>query len=57
MAERQADEGTPGVGVGMGVVDATWLHMDDPTNLMMVSGILYFDRAPEFEKISSGIRA
>lgn len=35
----------------MSNVDATWLHMDDPTNLMMVSGILYFDRAPEFERI------
>lgn len=25
-------------------VDAAWLHMEDPTNLMMVSGIMTFDR-------------
>ena len=24
-------------------VDAAWLHMEDPTNLMMVSGIMTFD--------------
>lgn len=25
-------------------VDAAWLHMEDPTNLMMVTGIMTFDR-------------
>lgn len=25
-------------------VDAAWLHMEDPTNLMMVSGVMTFDR-------------
>lgn len=25
-------------------VDAAWLHMEDPTNLMMVTGVMVFDR-------------
>jgi diacylglycerol O-acyltransferase / wax synthase len=25
-------------------VDAAWLHMEDPTNLMMVTGVMMFDR-------------
>jgi WS/DGAT/MGAT family acyltransferase len=27
----------------MSYADSAWLHMDDPTNLMMVSGVLVFD--------------
>lgn len=32
-------------------VDAAWLGMEDPTNLMMVSGILTFDDPIDFEKL------
>lgn len=32
-------------------VDAAWLGMEDPTNLMMVSGILTFDEPIEFERL------
>ncbi|MCB9005164.1 MAG: wax ester/triacylglycerol synthase family O-acyltransferase [Ardenticatenaceae bacterium] len=30
--------------IPMTPVDAAWLHMEEPTNLMMVSGIMTFDR-------------
>ncbi|HSH02462.1 MAG TPA: wax ester/triacylglycerol synthase family O-acyltransferase [Anaerolineae bacterium] len=30
-------------------VDAAWLHMEDPTNLMMVSGIMTFDGPIDFD--------
>ncbi len=30
--------------VSMTPVDAAWLHMEDPTNLMMVTGVMTFDR-------------
>lgn len=30
-------------------VDTAWLHMEDPTNLMMVTGVLVFDGRVEFE--------
>lgn len=32
-------------------VDAAWLGMEDPTNLMMVSGIITFDTVLEFDKL------
>ena len=32
-------DGTP-----LTYVDTAWLHMEDPTNLMMVTGIFLFDR-------------
>ena len=32
-------------------VDAAWYGMEDPTNLMMVSGIMTFDRPIEFERL------
>jgi len=28
----------------LSAVDAAWLHMEDPTNLMMVTGVMTFDR-------------
>ena len=31
-------------------VDAAWLGMEDPTNLMMVSGILTFDEVLDFDE-------
>ena len=36
-------------------VDAAWLHMEDPTNLMMVAGVLCFDEPIAFEKLLSVI--
>lgn len=32
-------------------VDAAWLRMEDPTNLMMVSGVLTFEEPIEFEEL------
>ncbi len=32
-------------------VDAAWYGMEDPTNLMMVSGIMTFDRPIEFDRL------
>jgi WS/DGAT/MGAT family acyltransferase len=36
-------------------VDAAWYGMEDPTNLMMVSGILTFDRPIEFARLQEVI--
>jgi diacylglycerol O-acyltransferase len=32
-------------------VDTAWLRMEDPTNLMMVTGVLVFDRPLNFERL------
>lgn len=32
-------------------VDAAWLHMEDPTNLMMVTGVMTFDGKPDMEHL------
>lgn len=32
-------------------VDAAWLHMEDPTNLMMITGVLMFDGPIDFERL------
>ena len=32
-------------------VDAAWLGMEDPTNLMMVCGIMTFDKPLDFERL------
>jgi len=37
-------------------VDAAWLGMEDPTNLMMVSGVLIFDEALDFERLKATIQ-
>lgn len=29
--------------------DAAWLHMETPTNLMMITGLLFLDSEPDFE--------
>jgi WS/DGAT/MGAT family acyltransferase len=34
-------------------VDAAWLRMEDPTNLMMVTGILLFDEPLDFKRVRS----
>jgi WS/DGAT/MGAT family acyltransferase len=36
-------------------VDAAWYGMEDPTNLMMVSGIMTFDRPIDFDKLNEVI--
>ncbi len=37
-------------------VDAAWYGMEDPTNLMMVSGIMMFDKPMEFEALKQLIK-
>ncbi len=37
-------------------VDAAWLSMEDPTNLMMVTGVMMFDQPIEFERLKETIR-
>lgn len=37
-------------------VDAAWLHMEDPTNLMMVTGIMTFDGKPDMEHLLAIVR-
>lgn len=32
-------------------VDAAWWHMDDPTNLMMITGLLLYDEPVDFEHL------
>src|SRR5690242_6891249 len=32
-------------------VDHAWLRMEDPTNLMMVTGLLIFDQPLDFERL------
>ena len=32
----------------MGSADAAWLHMDRPTNLMVINGVLWFDRPADW---------
>src|ERR1700730_19267332 len=34
-------------------VDAAWLRMEDPTNLMMVTGILVFEEALDHRRVRS----
>lgn len=31
--------------------DAAWLHMDQPTNLMVITGVLWFDEPPDWERV------
>jgi WS/DGAT/MGAT family acyltransferase len=35
----------------MSAVDAAWLHMEDPTNLMMVTGLVWFDAPVDFDAL------
>jgi len=36
-------------------VDAAWLHMEHPSNLMMVTGVLAFDEPIDFERLTLAI--
>ena len=35
----------------MSHADAAWLHMDQPTNLMVITGVLWFDEPPDWEGV------
>ena len=37
----------------LSAVDTAWLHMEDPTNLMMVTGILVFDEVLDFGRLTA----
>ncbi len=39
----------------MSSVDAAWLHMEKPTNLMMINGFFLFDGPVEFERFKASI--
>jgi WS/DGAT/MGAT family acyltransferase len=34
----------------MSPVDSAWLHMEEPTNLMMITGVSLLDKLPDFER-------
>ena len=34
----------------MSPVDSAWLHMEEPTNLMMITGVSLLDEPPDFER-------
>ncbi|MGZ6255891.1 MAG: wax ester/triacylglycerol synthase family O-acyltransferase [Candidatus Limnocylindria bacterium] len=40
----------------MASADAAWLHMDQPTNLMVVNGVLWFDEPLDLERLRATIR-
>ena len=44
-------DGTP-----LDAVDTAWLHMEDPTNLMMVTGIYIFDRPLDMARLKDTVR-
>ncbi len=50
MADNVTD-GTP-----LTPVDTAWLHMEDPTNLMMVTGIYVFDEPVDFARLKDTVR-
>ena len=50
MGDNVAD-GTP-----LTPVDTAWLHMEDPTNLMMVTGIYVFDEPVDFARLRDTVR-
>lgn len=35
----------------MGSADAAWLHMDRPTNLMVINGVLWFEEVPDWDRL------
>jgi WS/DGAT/MGAT family acyltransferase len=49
MTEHSID-GTP-----LDAVDTAWLHMEDPTNLMMVTGIYVFDRPLDVARLKDTV--
>ncbi|MBI5106008.1 MAG: wax ester/triacylglycerol synthase family O-acyltransferase [Solirubrobacterales bacterium] len=40
----------------MSAADAAWLHMDRPTNLMVVNGLLWFDEPLDLDRVREVIR-
>lgn len=40
----------------MSSADAAWLHMDQPTNLMVITGVLWFDETPDWDAVREIIR-
>ena len=40
----------------MASVDAAWLRMEEPTNLMMISAVLWFDEPPDRERLKAVLR-
>ena len=40
----------------MSHADAAWLHMDEPTNLMVITGVLWFDLPPDWDGVRERIR-
>jgi diacylglycerol O-acyltransferase / wax synthase len=39
----------------MGSADAAWLHMDRPTNLMVINGVLWFDEPVDWDRVRTVI--
>jgi diacylglycerol O-acyltransferase / wax synthase len=37
-------------------VDAAWLRMEEPTNLMMITAVLWFDERPDWERLKAVLR-
>jgi hypothetical protein len=35
----------------MNHTDAAWLHMDQPTNLMVITGVLWFEEVPDWTRV------
>ena len=44
-------------GQRMDYADAAWLHMDRPTNLMVVNSLLWFDEPVDFDRVSEILRS
>lgn len=40
----------------MASVDAAWLRMEEPTNLMMITAVLWFDEPPDWERLKAVLR-
>ena len=40
----------------MSAADAAWLHMDRPTNLMVINSLMLFDERVDFERLQRVVR-
>jgi hypothetical protein len=40
----------------MSSADAAWLHMDSPTNLMVVNAVLWFDEPLDWQRVKEQLR-
>ena len=40
----------------LSAVDTAWIHMEDPTSLMMVTGVLVFEKPLDFGRVSNLLR-